>query len=225
MSYELRTPLTSILGFAEMLMAGYAGELHGQQGDYIASILDAAGRLQGLIDNILDLAISDAGALKLDIETIDIQALVESAAADKQQAATDKGLDLSVQVRGNIGSVTGDRRRLAASLHHLIANSVAFTPEGGCVIVLAEDGKSEVTITVSDSGIGIAPDVQERVFSPFNRQDEGVGASIGGLGLALVRRYIILHGGSVELVSEVGSGTTVVLKKIGRETGRERGGQ
>src|SRR3546814_1573789 len=77
---------------------------------YIASILDAAGRLQGLIDNILDLAISDAGALKLDIETIDIQALVESAAADKQQAATDTGLDLSVQVRGNIGSVTGDRR-------------------------------------------------------------------------------------------------------------------
>src|SRR3546814_20970045 len=87
-----------------------------------------------------------------------------------------KGLDLSVQVRGNIGSVTGDRRRLAASLHHLIANSVAFTPEGGCVIVLAEGGKREVTITVSDSGIGIAPDVQERVFSPFNRQDEGVGA-------------------------------------------------
>src|SRR3546814_6061901 len=70
----------------------------------------------------------------------------------------------------------------------------------------------EVTITVSDSGIGIAPDVQERVFSPFNRQDEGVGASIGGLGLALVRRYISLHGGSVELISEVGSGTTVVLK-------------
>src|SRR3546814_17691559 len=85
MSYELRTPLTSILGFAEMLMAGYAGELHGQQGDYIASILDAAGRLQGLIDNILDLAISDAGALKLDIETIDIQALADSTAADRTE--------------------------------------------------------------------------------------------------------------------------------------------
>lgn len=212
MSYELRTPLTSILGFAEMLTGGYVGALNSQQSEYIQSILEAADRLQGLIDNILDLAISDAGALELAIERTDVAALVEEAVAAKRGAATAKGLDLDISVSDGAGWVEGDRQRLLASLHHLLTNSISFTPVGGRIIVLVEGTVSEVTIAVSDSGIGIAPDQQDRVFSPFNREDEGVGSSIGGLGLALVRRYVSLHGGSVELHSELGKGTTVILK-------------
>lgn len=212
MSYELRTPLTSIIGFGEMLTGGYAGALEAQQGEYIQSILTAADRLQGLIDNILDLAISDAGALELEITPVDMKKLLEKAVADKHAAAADKALDLSLKVSANAGAVDGDERRLAATMHHLLSNSIAFTPAGGRVFVLAEGARDLVTITVSDSGVGIAPEDQEKVFSPFNRQEDGVGQSIGGLGLALVRRYLSLHGGTVELHSELGQGTTVVLK-------------
>ncbi|API61237.1 histidine kinase [Tardibacter chloracetimidivorans] len=211
MSYELRTPLTSILGFSEMLTGGYAGDLNGQQGEYMRAILESADRLQGLIDNILDLAISDAGALELDIQPVEVKALVDAAVAAKADMLAEKQLDLNVRVRANAGRIECDERRLSASLHHLLSNSINFTPAGGRVMVLAEGSREGVRITVSDSGIGIAPEQQERVFSPFNREDEGVGSSIGGLGLALVRRYVSLHGGTVELHSEVGSGTTVTL--------------
>lgn len=212
MSYELRTPLTSILGFAEMLSAGYVGELSGGQRDYLSSILDAAGRLQGLIDNLLDLAISDAGAMELETETIDVAQLVNGSIADKNKAVAEKGLDLSVVVEDGTGMVRGDRKRLGSAISHLLANAIQFTPEGGRVMVHASGGADEVSVTVSDSGVGIAPDKQEAVFNPFNRADEGVGSSIGGLGLALVRRYASLHGGVVALHSELGRGTTVTMR-------------
>src|SRR3546814_10990419 len=102
-----------------------------------------------------------------------------------------------------------DERRLSASLHHLLSNSINFTPAGGRVMVLAEGSRAGVRITVSDSGIGIAPEQQARVFSPFHRDDEGVGSSIGGLGLALVRRYVSLLGGPVALRS--------VERRVGQE--------
>ena len=218
MSYELRTPLTSIIGFGEMLTGGYVGPLADPQAEYIRSMLTAADRLQGLIDNILDLTISDAGGLELEIGPIDLKTLVEGAVAAKRPAAGEKGLDLSVEIGAGAGTIEGDERRLAATLHQLLANGIAFTPPGGRVAVRAEGDKASVRITVSDNGIGIAREDQEKVFSPFNRQEEGVGQSIGGLGLALVRRYLSLHGGTVELCSELGSGTTVVLNMPRRRT-------
>src|SRR3546814_1333895 len=107
MSYELRTPLTSILGFSEMLTGGYAGDLNGQQGEYMRAILESADRLQGLIDNILDLAISDAGALELDIQPVEVKALVDAAVAAKADMLAEKQLDLNVRVRANAGRKIG----------------------------------------------------------------------------------------------------------------------
>src|SRR3546814_14148077 len=124
MSYELRTPLTSILGFSEMLTGGYAGDLNGQQGEYMRAILESADRLQGLIDNILDLAISDAGALELAIQPVEVQALVDAAGEAKADMMAEKQLGLTVRVPANARRIDCDGRRRRASIH----TSRATTP-------------------------------------------------------------------------------------------------
>lgn len=211
MSYELRTPLTSILGFSEMLTAGYVGALNSQQSDYITAILEAAVRLQGLIDNILELTMSDAGGLELEIEKIDLVELVDEVLAGKADVAAARRLALTVEMSEALGSLRGDRKRLEATLSHLLANSISFTPVGGRVMVRVEGDVDEVRLMVIDNGIGIAADQQDRIFSPFTQIDEEGGAAIGGMGLALVHRYVSLHGGRVDLQSVPGEGTTVTV--------------
>ncbi|MFC3711418.1 ATP-binding protein [Sphingoaurantiacus capsulatus] len=210
-SYELRTPLTAISGFGEMLAAGYAGELNPRQTEYVGSIVTSSDRLQLLIDDILDLAITEAGQLALDMGNVGVEGLAKSVAAMASDAAQTRGLALHVAVDETAGAVEGDERRLKQALYNLLANAIRFTPPGGHVELAATGNARGVTIRVIDNGVGIPPEEQELVFDRFwkgsNAGPQGV-----GLGLALVRQFVELHGGQVELESRVGGGTTMTVR-------------
>ncbi len=210
MSYELRTPLTSITGFAEMLQAGYAGDLNPQQSGYVDPILEAAERLKGLIDNILDLSISEAGPVELEFAPVDTGALAREVVDEAREAAVTRKLDLHADIRADAGIVEADRRRLKQALGHVVANALAFTPGGGKVMIIAEGDEHGVRLMVSDSGVGIPPDEQARVFDTFHGAGKAKHGAIG-LGLPLVRRFVTQHGGRVDLVSAVGQGTIVTI--------------
>jgi signal transduction histidine kinase len=214
MSYELRTPLTSIGGFAEMLAEGYGGELPPVAVDYVAAIMDSVGRLGALIDNVLDLTQSDTGSLLLAEDEVDLAALCADAAAGAGALAARAGLELAAEVDPSVGIVTGDPRRLGQALGNLIKNAISYTPGGGRILLRAAGDRDEARIIVSDNGRGIAPADQPLVFDRFSRTVEartGEEAAIG-LGLPLAKQFVEAHGGSIELQSEVGEGTTVTIR-------------
>ncbi|MEA3015844.1 MAG: hypothetical protein QOI38_566 [Sphingomonadales bacterium] len=214
MSYELRTPLTSIGGFAEMLAGGYAGDLPPAAGDYVGAILESVARLGALIDNVLDLTQSDSGSLLLAEEEVDLAGLCREAADDVRPRAQRKAIDFAVEVDGSVGAVTGDRKRLAQALGNVLSNALLYTDEGGRVLLHADGEDDEARIVVSDNGRGIPPADQARVFDRFNRSaEEGTGGEPAvGLGLPLARQFVEAHGGSIELHSELGQGTAVIIR-------------
>jgi signal transduction histidine kinase len=211
MSYELRTPLTSIAGFAEMLDGGYGGELPGAAVEYVGAILQSVARLGTLIDNVLDLTQSDSGSLVLADEEVDLAALCREAAAALEPALEAKGIDFSLDLEKGLGAVTGDRQRLRQSLDNVLRNAVAYTADGGRILLHGIGTKREASITVSDNGRGIAPADQARVFDRFHRTAESGEAALG-LGLPLAKQFVEAHGGKVELLSEPGEGTTVTFR-------------
>jgi signal transduction histidine kinase len=213
MSYELRTPLTSIGGFAEMLAGGYAGELTETARDYVAAILDSVARLSALIDNVLDLTQSDSGSLLLAEDEVDIALLCEDVAAGQREGAARKGLDFQLEVNKSAGVVTGDTRRLAQAIGNVLANAIAYTDSGGRVLLRADGSRKEARIVVSDNGRGIAPADQQRVFDRFHRTADARGedAAAVGLGLPLARQFVEAHGGAIAIESELGKGTTVTI--------------
>ncbi len=213
MSYELRTPLTSISGFAEMLAAGYAGELPPVAGEYVSAIVDSVGRLGLLIDNVLDLTQSDMGSLLLAEEEVDLFGLASEVAADVREAAQKKGIALVAEIEPSLGTVTGDRRRLSQALANVLANSLMYTESGGRVLLRAEGDEAEARFIVSDNGRGIDPSDQDKVFDRFHRtvDGRGEGAAAVGLGLPLARQFVEAHGGTVSLESRLGEGTTVII--------------
>lgn len=210
-SYELRTPLTAISGFGEMLAAGYAGELNPRQSEYVGSIVTSSDRLQLLIDDILDLAITEAGQLALDMGRVGIEPLARSVAAMAADAAQTRGLTLDVAIEESAGAVEGDERRLKQALFNLVGNAIRFTPAGGHVELSASGNARGVTIRVVDTGVGIPDAEQELVFDRF-RKGSNAGPQGVGLGLALVRQFVELHGGMVELTSRIGGGTTMTVR-------------
>jgi signal transduction histidine kinase len=209
MSYELRTPLTSIAGFAEMLEGGYGGELPPAASDYVAAILQSVARLGTLIDNVLDLTQSDSGSLVLADEKVDLKALCTEAAEAFRSAAQAKGIALALEVQPGLGAILGDRQRLRQALDNVLRNAVAYTDGGGRILLHGAGNRKDAEITVSDNGRGIAPADQARAFDRFHRTAEGGEL---GLGLPLARQFIEAHGGRVELVSEPGEGTTVTFR-------------
>jgi signal transduction histidine kinase len=214
MSYELRTPLTSISGFAEMLAGGYAGELSPTAGEYVGAILDSVGRLGALIDNVLDLTQSDSGSLLLAEDEVDLAILCAEAAEGVGDRAARKQLDLAVDIDPSVGIITGDTRRLGQALAHIIVNGIAYTDEGGRVLVHADGDAREARILVSDNGRGIAPADQLTVFDRFHRTVDGRGEDEAavGLGLPLAKQFVEAHGGTIALESEPGQGTTVTIR-------------
>jgi signal transduction histidine kinase len=214
MSYELRTPLTSIAGFAEMLASGYAGELPPTAVDYVKAVLESVGRLSLLIDNVLDLTQSDTGSLLLAEEQVDLQELCREAAEQARPLGEAKSVDFAVDLDPSLGRVEGDRRRLGQALANILENAFAYTPSGGRVLLHGVGTAEAAEITVSDSGVGIPAADQARVFDRFYRAmlpGEGRGEALG-LGLPLARQFVEAHGGTIGLVSEVGAGTTVTIR-------------
>jgi signal transduction histidine kinase len=214
MSYELRTPLTSIAGFAEMMAAGYAGQLPGIATEYVAAILESVSRLGALIDNVLDLTQSDTGSLLLAEEEVGLADLCGELAESVRGLAERQGVELAVQVKPSVGIVTGDRRRLHQAVGNVLRNALLYTDAGGRVLLRAEGGRDAARIIVSDNGRGIAPADQARVFDRFQRTAEGRGEEQPaiGLGLPLARQFVEAHGGTVQLQSKEGEGTTVTIR-------------
>jgi signal transduction histidine kinase len=213
MSYELRTPLTSIAGFAEMLGQGYAGALPPQASDYVTAILDAVARLSALIDNVLDLTQSDSGSLLLAEEEVDLAALCKEAVAAQLEIADRKEIALTIDIDVSVGSITGDRKRLRQSIDNLLRNALTYTDERGKVSIKASGDASRAEIVVSDNGPGIKPADQPRVFDRFHRTAEGSerDAASLGLGLPLAKQFVEAHGGTIALESAPGIGTTVTI--------------
>ena len=212
MSHELRTPLNAVIGFSDVLLQKMFGELNEQQTDYVTDIRDAGRHQLALVNDILDLSKVEAGRMELEPTDFSLSALISSAAGLLRERAERGGVSLIVS-HGTTGSITADERKIKQVLVNLIVNAIKFTPNGGSVTVESRRDAREVSVSVSDTGIGIAPSDQVRIFEEFGqarattaRATEGT-----GLGLSLAKRFVELHGGSIRVESELGHGARFVF--------------
>jgi len=205
-SYNLRTPLNTILGFTEMLEGQMFGVLNDRQKDYVASILTAAHHLRDLITDIIDLAAIDAGKLGLDTEPVNIRHLLTNAATYAALKAEDTQVKLHVECPNDIGEIEADPQRLKQVLFNLLSNAFAYTGSGGSVTLGADRSPGLIRFWVIDSGRGVSTGDQAKAFDAFESSGPSAGA---GLGLSLVQRFIKLHGGWVRMESTPGEGTNV----------------
>ena len=208
-SYELRSPLTNIIGFANLLGDPAFGTLTHKQDEYLGYITASTNALLALINNILDLATIDAGAMTLNLGDVDIRNSMEAAAEGVQDRLVKNRISLDIRAPANIGSFVADERRLRQILFNLLSNAVGFSPEGETVTLVAERHPDAVYFRVTDRGPGIPPEVMDKVFDWFETDSMGSQHRGPGLGLSLVRSFVELHGGTVTIDSASGQGTTV----------------
>jgi signal transduction histidine kinase len=213
MSYEFRTPLTSIGGFAELLEAGIGGELSTQGKEYVAAILASVARLGEQIENVLDLSQSEAGMLPLAREEIDVWPFVTKLVEDRAQKIKDVGLKLDMRGDKGAGRISGDPRRLARAIGHVLDNAIAATPSGGRILVELGRTKNRARIVISDSGRGMDAATLARALDGLKPSADGKAIERRqGLGLPLARQLLDAHGGSLELMSEPNQGTTAIIE-------------
>jgi signal transduction histidine kinase len=208
-SYELRSPLTNIIGFVHLLGDPSTGPLAERQREYLDYITVSTNTLLALINNILDLATIDAGRMQLNLGPVDIRATMDAAAEGVQDRLVSSGLALNIRAVQDIGGFIADERRVRQILFNLLANAVSFSPAGEIVTLLAERRDDAVIFSVTDRGPGIPTHVLEKVFDWFETHSLGSQHRGPGIGLSLVRSFVELHGGTVTIASIVGQGTTV----------------
>jgi len=219
-SYELRTPLNTIIGFAEILNNGYFGPVNERQGEYCSGILEASQRLLALINDILDLAMIEAGQIELDLGPVAVDAVAAGILNLARERARKQNLDIRLECPPEVGTIVADERRLRQVLFNLVSNAIRFTPPGGKITLAARRDPGEVTLTVTDTGTGIDEADQIRVFGAFQQGGAGEGRLSGaGLGLTLVKRFVEMHGGRVTLESRPGAGTRVACHLPDRADG------
>ena len=212
-SYALRTPLTSIIGFTEILTNEYFGKLQPRQVEYTHGILESSRQLLGLIDDILDLAMIEAGQLALDLQPVDIHDMMTSVLGLAKQRSGNQRITIELDCADDIGEMVADGRRLKQALFNLLSNSIRYTPEDGTITLSARRKDGDVFLEVADTGVGIDEEDQARIFEKFEHGARSEGVSTGiGLGLALVKSFVELHGGDVELKSKPGKGATVICR-------------
>jgi len=217
-SHELRTPLTSVIGYSEMLLEGIAGELNDEQREYVRTVMEKGDQLLQLITGILDISRMEAGEMKIDKHPFDLDEVVSVALSTIAPHARRKKLVMSCDVPEALPLVFGDRDKIRQVLLNLLGNAIKFTPEGGRVeltaalapLLPAADSVRAVRVSVHDSGIGVPPEHQKRVFDPFFQVDNSSTREYGGtgLGLSIVKRLVEAHGGVVWVESETGRGAT-----------------
>jgi signal transduction histidine kinase len=209
-SYELRTPLNTVIGFTEILANQYFGQLNERQQEYVSGILQASQQLLSLINNILDLATIEAGLMVLEVESIDVHDILMNMLNLIQERVRSKQLQVSFDCPQDIGRMDADERRLKQIVFNLLNNAIKYTPANGAITVGARRDEDEMVIWVRDSGIGISDEEQTQVFERFWQADNPLARQGGtGLGLSLVKNFVELHGGRVVLESALDKGTTV----------------
>jgi signal transduction histidine kinase len=216
-SHELRSPLTSVQGFAELLMLERE-RLSPKQADTVEIILDNTRHLVRLLNDLLDLARSDAGRLTIKPAPTDAAALVEDAVRTIRSQTETKGQSLHLQIEPNLPQIDVDRDRIRQVLVNLLTNAHEYCPQGAAIAVTAERDDGEVQIAVSDDGPGMAEDQLEHIFERFTRGDAGLTQHVGGtgLGLAISKSLVELHGGQIEAASSPGRGSRFCVRLPGR---------
>jgi GAF domain-containing protein/anti-sigma regulatory factor (Ser/Thr protein kinase) len=210
MSHELRTPLNAIIGFSEVLADRMFGEVNEKQDEYLQDILASGRHLLSLINDILDLSKVEAGRLELELGRFHLPTAIDNALTLVRERATRHGIALDIAVDPGVGDVDGDERKIRQVLLNLLSNAVKFTPEGGRVGVSATAADGVIAISVSDTGVGIAPEDQEAIFEEFRQvgRDDARKQEGTGLGLTLAKKFVELHGGRITVRSQVGQGST-----------------
>jgi signal transduction histidine kinase len=210
MSHELRTPLNAILGFSDVLAERMFGEVNDKQAEYLQDILSSGRHLLSLINDILDLSKVEAGRLELELSEFHLPTALDNALTLVRERATRHGIRLTQTVDERVGDLVADERKVKQILLNLLFNAVKFTPEGGRVGLTATAADGAITIAVSDTGVGIAPEDQAAIFEEFRqvgredaRKQEGT-----GLGLTLAKKFVELHGGRIGVQSQVDQGST-----------------
>jgi len=212
MSHELRTPLNAIIGFSQVLREEMFGELNQKQEEYLDDILASANHLLSLINDVLDLSKIEAGQVELQIAPFSLRDAMERGVVMVRERATENGVVVVLAAGHDVDVVEGDERRIKQVIFNLLSNAVKFTDEGGTVDVNAVRMNGEVRVSVSDTGPGLAPEEHERIFEEFQQAEAGVALREGtGLGLALSKRLVELHGGRIWVDSELGEGSTFVF--------------
>ena len=209
MSHELRTPLNAIIGFSEVLAERMFGEINDKQAEYLADILESGRHLLSLINDILDLSKIEAGRMELEPTEFNLPAAIENTLILVRERAHRRGIALARTVDERLGTIRADERKVKQVLLNLLSNALKFTPEGGRIDVAAAVRDGAVEVSVTDTGVGIAPEDQAAVFEEF-RQVGAASKKIEGtgLGLAISRKFIELHGGRIRVQSEPGKGST-----------------
>jgi signal transduction histidine kinase len=209
MSHELRTPLNAIIGFSEVLGERMFGELNEKQEEYLKDIHASGQHLLSLINDILDLSKIEAGRMELELTDFHLPAALDNALTLVRERAGRRGIALHAALDDRIEYIRADERKIKQVLLNLLSNAIKFTPEGGRIDVRAALGDGVVEVSVSDTGVGIAPEDQEAIFEEFRQVGTAAKKVEGtGLGLALSRKFVELHGGRIWVESQVGEGST-----------------
>src|SRR5262245_12324871 len=209
MSHELRTPLNAIIGFSEVLNERMFGELNEKQDEYLKDIYASGQHLLSLINDILDLSKIEAGRMELEVSEFSLPVAIDNALILVRERASRRGIKLGSEIDDRVGLIRGDERKVKQVLLNLLSNALKFTPEGGRIDVCAAINDGMAEISVADTGVGIAPEDQEAIFEEFRQvgtADKKVEGT--GLGLALSRKFIELHGGRIWVQSQPGKGST-----------------
>ena len=222
MSHELRTPLSSIIGFSEMISQEIFGKLSEDLAECVEDIRESGNLLLSQINDILAMCVAESGELVLEFSDVDITSLIDGCVILFKKEATNKGLEITVRINENVGTVYADELRLKQALVNLISNAVKFTHEGGCITVRASKsvGRESLEISVRDTGIGIREEEIPLIFRTFQQLDSSFSRTYSGvgLGLALSRRIVELHGGRIWVESEEGEGSTFAFTIPGKDS-------
>ncbi|MFZ9394678.1 MAG: sensor histidine kinase, partial [Erythrobacter sp.] len=210
MSYEFRTPLTSIGGFAELIQSGAAGPVSEQVQEYLQAILDSVARLTEQVENVLDLSQGEAGLLPLSKQRLELLSFVTDVVREREKAIVEKGL--SLDLRGNPGgAIEADKRQLGRAIGHLIDNAIAATPAGGRILVDIARTAEGARVVISDNGAGMTKQELSRLLDGLRVLPDGKVERRQGLGLPLARQLVEAHGGTLKLESRKGAGTTAMI--------------
>ncbi len=211
-SYELRSPLTNIIGFSQLLSDEKVGVLNDKQREYTGYIMSSSASLLAIVNDILDLTTIDAGIMELDLDQVDTAAIIAATVDAMHDRLADADVRIETQVAPDAGSFVADGKRVRQILYNLLANAIGFSPRGELVTVAAQRTGDMIEFAVTDQGAGIPSDFIGNVFDRFASMPRGAARGGVGLGLSIVRSFVLLHGGTVEIESEEGVGSTVKVR-------------
>ena len=211
-SYELRTPLTNIIGFTELLASPFMGDLNDKQREYVADIMTSSKTLLSIIDDILDLATIDAGGLELRLAPVGVRTVIDSAILGIRERAVRSRLTIEIAVADDVSEIMADEARIRQVLYNLLSNAVGFSKAGDVVQLTCWRERGSVVFTVADHGVGIPQEQLDQVFKRFESRSQGSKHRGAGLGLSIVKSLVELHGGQIDISSQESRGTLVTVR-------------